>query len=75
MGWLEKAKGRRKKKARRTKPAGAPMILTATTTEIRRNVGRVVHPGTYKIKDVICEDSGRVVWVDHYGRHRAKVQS
>ena len=53
--------------------AGAPMTLTATTTEIRRNVGRVVHPGTYKIKNVMCEDSGYVARVDHYGRRRAKV--
>lgn len=51
------------------------MTLTATTTEIRRNVGLTVHPGTYKIRDVLCEQSGYVARVDHNGRRRAKVQS
>jgi len=49
------------------------MTLTATTTEIRHNVGRIVHPGTYKIKDVMCEDSGYVARENTTGRHRAKV--
>lgn len=51
------------------------MTLTATTTEIRRNVGRIVYPGTYKLREVLCEDSGYVARPDHAGRHRAKVQS
>lgn len=51
------------------------MTLTATTTEIKHNVGRIVRPGTYKIREVLCEQSGYVARVDHNGRHRVKVQS
>lgn len=50
------------------------MTLTATTTEIRHNVGRVVTPGTYKIREVLCEQSGYVARENHGKRRRAKVQ-
>lgn len=49
------------------------MTLIATTTETRSNVGLTVHPGTYKIREVLCEQSGYVARENHGKRHRAKV--
>jgi hypothetical protein len=72
MGWLEKTKGRKKKKARRTKPAGAPMTLTMTVDEVKRNFHKTMTPGVYRIAEVLCEDSGYVVRKNTTGRHRAK---
>ena len=49
------------------------MTLTMTVEEVKKNLHKTMAPGTYKIADVLCEDSGYVVRENTTGRHGAKV--
>ena len=47
------------------------MVLQLSTSEAQRNLGKILVPGTYRIIDVLCEDSGKPAQPVQ-GRKRAK---
>jgi len=32
--------------------------ITMTTRQVRENIGKIMTPGTYKLREIMCDDCG-----------------